>query len=547
MGAFDDLQDSPKKGGAFGDLVVKQAPLSRTDKFLTGITDPIHGGAQMLTKVLPESVVSAGNAANNWLADNTGLVARLPDGGVDQAVRERESAYQAQRQAAGESGFDGYRVIGNVVSPANAALAMRGLGAATTGARVAGGALTGGASALMNPVTQGDFASEKAKQVGTGAAFGAAVPAVTAAIGRVISPAASRNPDIAALRGEGVNPTLGQTMGGRWNAAEEKMSSLPIIGDMISNRRGDALEQFNRAAINRATKPIGVRIDDVGRDGVNRAQRAISQAYDDALGQIKGVRLDQQFNQDFGQLKQLTRGLTPPMKNKFDKVANDILGSRSQTGAMTAETFKRVDSELGNIAGKFQGSAVASEKEFGDAVMQLKGLLGQQARRSNPIAAEALRKADQAYANLVRIEGAANAAGQSTGVFTPAQLGAAVRMADKTVRRRANAGGNALMQDLSTAAQNVIGNKVPNSGTSDRFWMNAGTLGAGSMISPAATMGLLGGAAMYTSPAQRALTGLLASRPQAAQAVRNSLLQASPGLVPLGSQVGLGLLNSPSP
>ena len=361
MGAFDDLITEQKTGGAFDDLLTSQSPapqlaptaqkMSRLDKIGTGLADPIHGGAQLLTNVLPKGVVDAGNAVNNWLADSTGLVSRLPAGGVDQQVREREAAYQAQRAAAGESGFDGYRVIGNVASPANAALAARGIGAATTGARVAQGAVTGGASALLNPVVNGDFGAEKAKQAVTGAVFGAAVPAITAGIGRVISPNASRNTELAALRSEGVRPTVGQTLGGRWNAAEEKLTGIPLVGDMVAKRRGEALDQFNKAAINRATAPIGVKIDEAGRAGIDRAQTAISQAYDDALGQIKGVKFDRQFGQEFGQLQQLTRGLTPPMRNKFDATVCNVLDSRSPAGAMTAETFKKVDSELGNIAG----------------------------------------------------------------------------------------------------------------------------------------------------------------------------------------------------
>ena len=54
--------------------------------------------------------MSAGNRLNNWLADKTGLVARLPEGGVDQQVREAEAAYQQRRAAAGESGIDWMRL-----------------------------------------------------------------------------------------------------------------------------------------------------------------------------------------------------------------------------------------------------------------------------------------------------------------------------------------------------------------------------------------------------------------------------------------------------
>ena len=48
---------------------------------------PYRGGAQLLTHMLPSGVVQAGNDLNNWLADKTGMVARLPAGGVDQQTK----------------------------------------------------------------------------------------------------------------------------------------------------------------------------------------------------------------------------------------------------------------------------------------------------------------------------------------------------------------------------------------------------------------------------------------------------------------------------
>lgn len=514
-------------------------PMSRAERFGAGLADPIHGGAQLLTNLLPGGVVRAGNQLNNWLADNTGLVAHLPEGGVDQQVRERERDYQARR---GDTGLDGWRLAGNVLSPTNAALGLRGAQAIGTGSKVLGGALTGAASASTAPVTNGSFGTEKAKQVATGAAFGGAVPALIGGVSRVISPNASTNQQLALLRNAGVRPTIGQALGGRMNALEEKAASVPIVGDMISKARGNALEDFNRAAINRATSRLGVSVDDIGNAGVARAQQAVSQAYDDALGRLKHVRLDGQFRQDFGQLQQMTRSLTPQMRSKFDRTVKDVLDGRASTsGTMTAETFKRVDSELGQIAKNYSGSSVASEKEFGDAVLQLKDLLKQQAMRTNPKAAQAIREADSAFAQLARIENAANRAVNADGVFTPGQLNMAVRQADTSARRRATAGGRALMQDLSGAGQSVLGNRVPNSFTSDRALIAAGTLGGAGLLSPATAAGLLGGAALYTGPAQRALTGLVTARPQMAQPIARSLLQSAPGFSPLGAQVGLQL------
>ena len=45
---------------ALPNLGASKGPLTRTEKITTGMADPIHGGAQLLTKILPEGVVRAG-------------------------------------------------------------------------------------------------------------------------------------------------------------------------------------------------------------------------------------------------------------------------------------------------------------------------------------------------------------------------------------------------------------------------------------------------------------------------------------------------------
>lgn len=538
--AYEILSDEPQ--GRYEVLPPETAAPSRVDRVVKGLRDPFDGGAQLLTKALPDSVVRAGNNVNNWLADKTGLVGRLPDGGVDQQVRENEAAYQAARGP--DAGFDGYRVLGNIASPANLALASRAPAAVSLGGRMLAGAGTGAASAALNPTTgDGGFWADKGMQMGTGAAFGAAMPAITAGIGRVLSPNASRNPDLQLLRSSGVQPTIGQTLGGTANRVEEKAMSLPIVGDAIAASRERAREQFNKAAINRAVAPIGEKVDEVGQAGIQKAGNLLSQAYDDAINQVKVVKFDQKFGQDVTQLRSMAQNMTPEMAKRFNATIDDVLAPRmTANGSMLGGTFKQVDSKLGQEAAKFGKSADPLQQELGDAYKQLQALLKEQAARSNPGFASALKKADAGWANLVRVEGAGKAALNSEGVFTPAQLNAAVRQADQSVRGRAIGRGTALMQDLGTAGQNVLGNKVPNSGTADRLMLGGAGLGA-YFVNPAIPAGLLGGAAMYTSPVQSLLRGAVTARPQNAQAVSNALLQASPRLVPGAAQVGLGLLD----
>lgn len=104
----------------------------------------------MLTHLLPESVVNAGDRLNNWLAEKTGLVAKLPESGVDGLIQQQEQEYQGARKAAGEDGVDWSRLAGNVLSPANAAVAaVAPIRTASVAGRVMEGARAGAAGAAM--------------------------------------------------------------------------------------------------------------------------------------------------------------------------------------------------------------------------------------------------------------------------------------------------------------------------------------------------------------------------------------------------------------
>lgn len=517
----------------------KASALSTKDKIVQGMIDPIEGGAQLLTKLLPDAVVKAGNSANNWISDNTGLVARLPEGGVDQQVKEKEAAYQASRAAQGESGIDWSRLGGNIISPANLALAAKMPVAATAGGRILAGGAGGALSGALNPVANdGDFATEKAKQIGLGAGFGAAIPAIAAGISRVISPNASVNPNVQLLKQEGVTPTVGQSLGGWANTAEEKLMSVPVLGDAIASARGRAREEFNNAAINRATAPIGQKIEGTGQQAVKEAGDAISAVYDKAKNALGAFRVDQQATKDLNNLRFMAQSLPKTERATVETYFKNYLNQP----AMTAEAFKELDSKLAKDVARFAGSNDAYQQKVGEVLAQARTTITDSAKRANPQAAALFKQADEAWANLVRVEGASKAAKNAEGVFTPAQLNGAVKALDSSVRDRATARGTALMQDLSNAGQQVLGNKVPNSGTADRLMATA-LAGGAAYMSPATLAAILGGAAAYTRPLQGLLSGAVTARPQMAQPVAQALENASPYLVPLGAQVGTGFLH----
>lgn len=535
------------------------APLTKTDRFVKGLRDPIDGGAQLLTKVLPDGVVSAGNRFNNWLADKTGLVARLPEGGVDQQVRDAEAEYQARRNlptitnlVTGQKpdpGFDWMRLGGNVLNPANIAAASRLPAATTLLGKMGWGALGGGLSALTQPVTQGDnFAAEKLKQVGTGAAFGGVTPAALAGVGRVVNPKASQDAQLALLRSEGVRPTIGQTLGGWADKAEQKAMSVPFVGDAIAGARERAAGDLNRAVANRALAPIGEKLPDgkVGREAVSYVQNKLSEAYDDLLPRMK-VQADQAFNQEIKSLANMvkTGALDPKAAASFSRILkNDVLGKFQGQASLTGQTLKQVEGDLSQQISRLGQSTDADQRLIGDALKEVQASLRSLAQRSNPDLAPQLKAINAGYANFKRMERAAASVAADDGVFSPAQLQSAVKALDKSKDKGRFARGEALMQDLADAGRVRLGASVPNSGTTDRLAQIAtGAAAFGNPLATGATIG--GGLLAYSPPVQALLRGLVANRGsgQTAQAISGLLDKAAPVLTPAGGLLGLQALD----
>jgi hypothetical protein len=520
-----------------GEVEPTKQPTGAGTRFLQGMKDPIDAGAQLLTNMLPQGVVDAGNTANNWLADKTGLVAPVPKGGVDAMIKADAANYQAPE------GIDWARLGGNVLSPANLAVASKFPQAASLGGRVASGAGAGSAMGALSPVTEGNFAEEKAKQIGLGGATGGALPVLTGALGRMVSPKASMNPNVSLLRQQGVRPTIGQTLGGFANNVEEKLSSLPIVGTGIANARNTANTQFEKATYNEVLKPIGKSLPKElqGREALQFTETALKDKYDDVLTKIGAIKPDEQFNQSIASLQAKAKTLLLPKDrmNDFNRALNEIKSSQDANGYLTSDAYKALESSLGKDAQTLAIAQDVSSNKIAPAVKQLQQELRDMLKRQAGDYADDLQKTNGAWAKFKRVQNAAGKLGADEGSFTPAQFQNAVRSMDKSKDKAAFARGGALMQDLGDAGKSVLGNKVPNSGTADRALMT----GAGiySFLDPTVGLPLLAGASLYTNPVQNLLTGSVANRPQSAQAVSSLIKQSSPYLTP----AFFGLLNQP--
>lgn len=510
---------------------------SASSRFAAGLIDPIQGGAQMLESAVrgvSPAAVEAINKLNNKLAD-WGMVGRLPAGGVQQQTADREAALKTD-------GMDWARLAGNVLSPVNAALAAKIPAAATTAGRVMAGAGMGAVSGGLMP-TAGD-SSDRLTAMGVGGVGGAAVPAITAGFGRVISPAASRNPQLDLLKAEGIRPTVGQALGGVANKAEEKAISLPFVGDAIASARQRAAADMNQAVANRALAPIGEKAPATmaGRDLVGHVQSKLSDAYNTLLPKLT-VKADPVFAQEVQSLQGMVANgsIDPNAAKTFQRILqNDVLGKFRGQAALTGQTMKAVESDLGQKIAQFGGSTDADARLVADALREVQSSLRSLVQRNNPAYAEELRAINSGWANFKRLERAASYVGAEDGAFSAAQLQSAVKALDRSKDKGKFARGDALMQELSDAGKSILGSKVPNSGTADRL-MQAGALGSG-LLNPLIPAGLLAGAGAYSAPAQRALLAAVSSRPQAAQPIAGLLNRTSPMLSPAGGLLTLDAL-----
>lgn len=394
-------------------------------------------------------------------------------------------------------------------------------------------AAEGGALSALNPVTDdSNFAAEKTKQALLGAAAGGLLAPVAAGIGRVVSPAASRpGSPVGLLQSEGVQLTPGQALGGIAQTAEDKLMSAPILGDAIRAARIRGNESLNRAIYRRVLEPIGESTDKMGRAAVADARQKIGAAYDNALSGVKLVP-DAQLLADVGAITQRVGGMTPTEVQSLQSIVNrDVIEPLAGVQSIDGRAFKDIESQLSQNITRYSGSPDAHQKEVGDALGSVLDSLRGALARQNPQQASALTAANTAYANLVRLENAAAKQGAHDGVFNAPQLANAVRQSDRSLRKRAYARGDALLQDLSDAAQSRMTGVIPDSGTPGRLLWNAGFLGAG-MYNPALTIGgLLAASAPYLPGVSRFSTGLLSARPVGSEAAAGLLRRAPVGLL----------------
>lgn len=325
----------------------------------------------------------------------------------------------------------------------------------------------------------------------------------------------------------GVKLTPGQALGGIAQRVEDRATSIPIVGDMINRARRGGVESFNTATANKVLEPIGQTVDKGTKPGhamIAEAGEKISKAYDDLLPSLT-LKPDARLVKDIAEAKRKVDMLPKELRETFNRTINDRLVSRFENGAMDGKTLKQVESDLGQIATKFRGSADSFQRSVGEAVGDVQASIRSALARSNPDHAQTLRDINRAYAMQIRLENAGAAAGSKEGVFSPAALRAAVKAKDTSRNKRAFARGDALLQDFAEAGERTLGSTMPNSGTADRTLMALMAGGGLGYVEPTA-LGLMGAATLPYMPYARPLAvGLLNQRQALRQSLPGGLMQ----------------------
>jgi hypothetical protein len=493
-----------------------------TSGVLMGMKDPISAGAQMLPRGL-EYMTSIGGMFPNEVSKFFGSEAKR----VDEMVKGEEQAYQEQRKAKGEEGFDWARMGGNVVSPANLAVGARAAQALSTAKPLTQALVTGAAGGVLQPVTNTEeFTEEKAKQAATGAVGGAVGTAAVKAAGKALNPLVSQAEQT--MREMGIRMTPGQLVGKQAAGLEEFAKNMPLVGSYISQAKERQLFQFNKAVINKALGKVGEKLpeDVIGRDAVSHVRETLSGKYDDILSGVS-FQLDKDITTDLGSVVRTAKLPSADAKQELNDVINreiyqQIPVGNTGVGVIDGQAYKRIESELRKTAASYLNDTSQKSQAIGNELRRVLDVMKTSLKRQNPKQTSALRRVDGAYGDLLVMETASANGGARNGVFTPQQYSTAVRQTDRTRSKKAFAQGKATGQDISDAALEVLG-PISESTLEGRLTMGmAGVYGAAQNPAVAITVPVAT-KALYSDTGLKAIETIMRKRPEIAKKIGDTL------------------------
>ena len=517
---IDEIASSIK--GKTATAGAEKAPAPITSGFLMGLKDPISAGAQMLPRGL-EYLTSLGGNTPNIISQFFGKEAAR----VDEMVKAEEAAYQAARESQGKDGFDGARLAGNILNPANLAVGARAAQAVSAAKPLAQAVASGTATGLLQPVLDTEnFSEEKTKQGVSGAIGGAIGTTATKLAGKALNPLVSKAEQT--MRDLGVTLTPGQLLGRQPKALEEFAQNLPLVGSYISSAKERQLYQFNKGIINKALSKTGTELpaDVVGRDAVAEARNIISQQYDDVLSRVN-FTLDNNTTNALGNVVKSSKLTSASQKQQLNDLIDAYIYQRipvnaKNVGSIDGKTYKGIESDLLKRISSLRSSATDEERSLGIELGRALDVLKSAVRGQNQKESSVLRRIDSAYGDLAVMTTAAANSGTKNGVFTPKQYQSAVRMRDTSRSKSAFAAGQARGQDVSEAGMEFLSPEI-GATLEGRLAMSAGGL-YGALQNPVTAASLaVASPVLYSDAGLKVMEKILRSRPDLAKKIGDEL------------------------
>ncbi|HCG71518.1 MAG TPA: hypothetical protein DE147_13695 [Gammaproteobacteria bacterium] len=438
-------------------------------------------------------------------------------------------------------------IVATLVPGGQAALVATGA-RITQGVRALGGgrraqqaaqaaAASGAQSALYGAGAAEGTPAERLDDAATAGAIGTVAGPIVDRVARTALPAIT---DTAkkAIR-QGVPLTPGQAVG-ESNVAGAAFRRLEESAGRTVYGIGDAIEAalrrsqvgFNRAAVLEALDPLDIpRKRLKGRFGnldgvklIDKAHQTLQTEYGRLLPKLK---ID-----DVGEL---SGNVTTILKNADEDLQKQLsiavkkhITSQIQNGGLSGNKIKEAQRFLReDILRLRTANPTRDTLRLADELDAVRGALMDSVRKENPTNAAKLAKIDQAYGNFVVIENA-SARTVKNEMFTPTDVMTAARAGPRSQRRRF-ARGQARMQRFGREMEDLIGSRVPDSGTASRLGsanlMTGGGIGT-SLYDPslapyaAGLLGanLIGGPMAYSRPIVPALRTVVGAGPSAARA-----------------------------
>jgi hypothetical protein len=319
------------------------------------------------------------------------------------------------------------------------------------------------------------------------------------------------SPEVRTLVREGVQLTPGQALGGTAKKLEDYATSAPIMGTSITAARARGVESLNRAAAQRALRPIGQKLPEdlaAGSETISAVADQFNRRYSDIVPNVGLSARTPELSKSLSGLQDITSDMTDSAKEQLANIIRERVVKRIDNGMIDGRSFKRIEADLTQKAGQFTKSQDPNYQDIGRGLQHVIEGLRENLALQNPMYAKALADTNKGYSRLATLESASARAGNVGGLATPKQLREAFRMGDMSVRRRATAQGRRPDQSFYDAAASVLPSNTADSETAGRM-MNSpvalGGLGALTFSKPAIGVPLVGGlslgAGAYSKPA----------------------------------------------